>query len=80
MPMLGIPMPLAMTETGMPLYVPVKPSTFLTDVTSSGFSRKFSAIYFALSGSPGIRIVLAKAPSVALMCGVIIERSVLVVK
>ena len=35
-------------------------------------SRNVSAMNFALSGSPGMRTVLAKSPSAAEMCGVAI--------
>ena len=70
--MLGMPMPLAITVTFTPLYVPVKPSMFLTDVINLAFSRNVSAMNFARSGSPGINTVLAKAPSGAEMCGVVV--------
>ena len=60
-------MPLAMTETRLPSYSPVKPNTFRTSVTCSALSRKFSAMYLARSGSPGNSTVSAKAPESALI-------------
>ena len=63
-------MPPPITDIFFPLYVPVNPSMFLTVLKHTGFSRKFSAINFALKGSPGIRTVFAISPSFALLCGV----------
>jgi hypothetical protein len=45
-------------------------------VTKRASVRKLSAIYLALNGSPGIRTVLAKAPSGADMCGVAIAQMI----
>ncbi len=59
-----------MTESSRPRYEPVKPKTLRTSQTSRASSRKVSAMYFARSGSPGMRTVGAKSPGSALMCGV----------
>jgi hypothetical protein len=67
MPIEGIPIPLAIIVTGLPLYMPVYPFIPLTELTSLGFSRNVSAIYLALNGSPGIRTVFAKSSGVALI-------------
>ena len=59
MPMDGMPMPEACTETGTPFQSPVwpwMPRTLLTRRTSV---RKVSAMYLARSGSPGMRTVFA---------------------
>ena len=70
MPMDGMPMPLAWTETFAPFQSPVKPWTPRTLLTSLASVRKFSAIYFERSGSPGMRTVFAKSPLTALLWGV----------
>src|SRR5918997_1529651 len=62
---LGHPIPVACTETGLPLYVPVNPSIPLSPVTCRASSKKFSAMYFARSGSPGRRTLSAKSPGSA---------------
>ena len=46
-------MPLPITETGVPLYSPVKPSMPRTALTRRTFSRQVSAMCCARSGSPG---------------------------
>ena len=51
----GQPMPLAWTETGLPLNVPVKPSIPRSEFRWTTSSMKVSAMYFARSGSPGRR-------------------------
>ena len=65
-----MPMPDAMTDTILPLYIPVYPLIPRTPLTSTGSSKKFSAMNFARRGSPGIRTVFAKSSIFALLCGV----------
>ena len=48
-------MPLACTDTGRPLNVPVKPSIPRSPLTWRGSEKNVSAMYFARSGSPGRR-------------------------
>ena len=55
-------MPEPMTDTFLPLYVPVYPNILRTVLNKTGVSKKVSAINLALSGSPGIRTVLAISP------------------
>ena len=69
MPILGIPIPVPITDIFLPLYVPVYPKAPLMALNWIGFSKKFSAINFALKGSPGKRIVSAIS-AVWFMCGV----------
>ena len=61
-------MPCAITDTGVPLCVPVKPHMLRTSVTRRGAANQFSAMYCARRGSPGIRTVAAKSPGSAFMC------------
>ena len=75
--MLGMPMPEPITETGTPLYVPVKPNIPLTLLNCFGFSRKFSAINFARNGSPGISTVFAMSPTLAVLCGVPLNSAII---
>ncbi len=70
MPTDGMPIPPPITETSLPPYVPVYPSMLRTVLKHLGFSRKFSAIYLARKGSPGIRTVFAMSPAFAPLWGV----------
>ena len=70
MPILGIPIPDAITETFLPLYSPVYPSIPRIPFTCLTFFKKVSAITFALNGSPGITQLFAKSPFFASICGV----------
>ena len=44
---------------------------FLTVLTSFASSKNVSAMYFALSGSPGINTMLDMSSTLASLCGVI---------
>lgn len=61
-------MPEPCTEMRCPFHVPVKPSIPRTSLYSVASSRKFSAIHFARSGSPGNRTTGAISPGSAPMC------------
>ena len=67
MPIEGQPIPVAITETLFPLYVPVYPKIPLTLLNCTGSVRKFSAMNFALSGSPGSSTDFAICPFSALL-------------
>ena len=66
----GMPMPWPITLTRLPLCVPVKPSMPRTLLNCTGFSRNFSAMNLALSGSPAIITVSAISPLRAPIWGV----------
>ena len=68
--MLAIPIPLPMTDTRFPLYVPVYPSMPRTSLNNTASFKKFSAINLALNGSPGIKTTFATSSIFALLCAV----------
>ena len=60
-------MPEPMTLSGLPPWVPVKPSMPRTSLTRRASSRIASAMRRARRGSPGMRTAGAKSPGSALM-------------
>ncbi len=71
MEMLGTPIPVPITETGLPLYVPVYPNMPRTLLKQTGLSKKVSAIHLARKGSPGNNMVSAISPFFASICTLI---------
>ena len=63
--MLSVPIPVPMTDIGMPLYVPVNVRYSLFEISRSTVSNSLDT-RMALAGSPTIKMFWARSPFLSL--------------